>query len=108
MLLPPQLFILFSLSTLFCMSMYVLSNMHVDVSTNARLSKALQNGIYLCTCRLISRAKRMVASDVRTSVEKPNLMGRPEWSVVKYGDSKAPSDLTVTHVNQTYDLWVCR
>lgn len=49
----------------------------------------------------------MVAADVRTSVEKPNLMGRPEWNVVRYADSKAPSELTVTHINQAYDLWVC-
>lgn len=48
----------------------------------------------------------MVATGIQKVVEPPNLTNRPEWKVSRVAEAKAPSDLTVTHVNQTYNLWV--
>lgn len=49
----------------------------------------------------------MIASDVNKGADKPNLTSRPEWRIARVPEAKTPSDLTVTHVNQTYDLLVC-
>ncbi|KAF6019954.1 VWA3A [Bugula neritina] len=46
----------------------------------------------------------MIASDIEKVANKPNLTNRPEWRIARVADAKAPSELTVTHVNQTYDL----
>lgn len=48
----------------------------------------------------------MIASDIEKVANKPNLTNRPEWRIARVADAKAPSELTVTHVNQTYDLLV--
>ena len=56
--------------------------------------------------RVLQRAKRMIASDTKNTADAPNLTSRPEWRIARVPEAKAPSDLTVTHVNQTYNLWV--
>lgn len=48
----------------------------------------------------------MIATNVRKTADAPNLTSRPEWRVTRALESKTPSDLTITHINQTYDLWV--
>ena len=48
----------------------------------------------------------MIASDTKNTADAPNLTSRPEWRIARVPEAKAPSDLTVTHVNQTYNLWV--
>jgi len=56
--------------------------------------------------RLINRARRMIARNSSSRVHGPNLTGRPEWRVTKPPETKPPSDFTITHINQTYALYV--
>ena len=62
--------------------------------------------IILNIYRLLRRAKRMIATDVRKTADAPNLTSRPEWRISRVPEAKAPSDLTITHINQSYNLWV--
>lgn len=48
----------------------------------------------------------MIASDARKTADAPNLTSRPEWRITKVPEAKAPSELTITHINQSYNLWV--
>lgn len=48
----------------------------------------------------------MISSKGARTTDAPNLTGRPAWQIAKVPEAKVPNELTVTHVNQTYNLWV--
>lgn len=55
--------------------------------------------------RFLARAARLLAEQSQRKVDAPNLTQRPAWRDITVTSALPPSDLTVTHINQTYTLW---